>query len=170
MTGWLDDLHSSRPFDQLDFVTVRRIDKDESAPGRRFRRPIGDLDPLGIERRNRLVEAFHLECEVDEILLNLDRAAGWETGQFNQLVTIGHTQEREMRPTRRGLSLDHLKPQHGRIKPNGLIQVADPHSGMEKLFDVHGLLIRETHASSPGQTDFVTYKGGYLIEEGKLTL
>jgi hypothetical protein len=55
--------------------------------------------------------------------------------------------------------LDHLKTQYRRIKPNGFIQIADPHPSMEKLFDVHGLLIRETHARSPGQTDFVTDKG-----------
>ena len=135
LTG-LDDFYSFRPFDQLDLVAVRRIDKDESAPGGRLRRPIGNLDALGIEGRDGFVEAFDLECEVDEILLNLDGAAGRETGQFDHLVTIGNSQEGELRSTRRSLSLDHFKAKHSRIESKGLIQVADPHSGMEQLGDL----------------------------------
>jgi hypothetical protein len=132
----LDDLHPCRPLDQLDFIAVRRIDEDEPAPGGTCRRAIGNRDALRSERRDRLIEAFNLKRKVDEILLNLDRAAGRETGQFDQLVTIGNSQEREVRPARRSLSLNHLKTQHRRIKPNGLIQVADPHACMEQLSDL----------------------------------
>jgi hypothetical protein len=114
----LDDLHSGRPFDQLNFIAVGSIDEDESTPRRRFRWSVGDLDPLRRERGDCFIKALDLKGKMDQVFLDLYRSAGRETGQFNQFVAIGYLQEGEVGATRRSFSLNHFKAKYGRIELN----------------------------------------------------
>ena len=85
-----------RPFDQFDLIAVGRVNEDEPAAGRGCGRAVGDIDPSGIERGDRLVEAFDLKGQMDEVFLHFHWTAWWKTGQFNQLVAVGNLQEGEM--------------------------------------------------------------------------
>ena len=89
MTMGLNDLHTGRAFDQLDFIAIRGVDEDKPAAGGSLRRTIGDLDPLRIERCDCLVETFDLKGKMDEILLDCYRPTGREAGQLDEFVTVG---------------------------------------------------------------------------------
>jgi len=131
----LDDLHACRPLDQLDFIAVGSIDEDEPAAGGSLRGAVSDLDTLGIKEGDRLVEAFNLEGQMNKIFLDLDRPTWRKTGQFDQFVAVGYFQEGQVRSAGRGLSFDDLKTKDGCVKPDGLVQITDPHAGVEQLLD-----------------------------------
>src|SRR5438093_12940942 len=55
-------------FDQFDLVPVRRVDEDETAAGGCGGRAVGDLDALGLQGPDGLVQVAQLHPGVDQIL------------------------------------------------------------------------------------------------------
>src|SRR5512147_1530317 len=137
--GWkLDDLDAGRPFDELHFIPVRGIDKDESTTRGAVRRAVGDPDALAVQCGDRLVEIIDLEGKMHEVLLNLDGTAGRKAAEFDQFFAVRHAQERQVRASRRGMTLHHLQPQYLGVEGNGLVHVADSHAGVQEFFNLHG--------------------------------
>jgi hypothetical protein len=130
-------VHCCRPFDQLDLIAVGCVNEDEPAAGGSLRGAVGNLNPYGIERGDRLVKILDLEGQMNEVFLDLDRPTWGKTGQFDEFVAVGSFQEGQLRSSRRALSLNHFKAQDRRVKPDGLVQIADPHASVEEFFDFH---------------------------------
>ena len=122
-----------RAFDQFDLIAVGSVDKDEPASGRTSGRTVGDHDAFALKFGDRLVKVVDFKGQMDEIFLNLYGATRGEAAQLDQFFTIWNFQKRQMRSPRRDLSLHDLEAENAGIEPDGLIHVADPHAGMEKL-------------------------------------
>ena len=133
-----NNLHAGRPFDQLDLVAIRSIDKYELAAGGCLRGTIGDRNPFRFELRDGVVEIVYLEREVNEVLLDFHRPTGWKTAKFNEFVAVGDFQEGQMGPARGRLALNDFQPKHVAVKLDRLVHVADTHSCVEELLDLHG--------------------------------
>src|SRR5438132_3688294 len=133
----LDDRGAWFALNQLDLVPVRRVDEDEAAAGGRGGRAVGDLDALGLQGPDGLVQVVHLKREVDQIFLDSDRPARREAAELDQLLAVRHFEEGQMRAARRRLALQHLQAEHLGVEPDGLVHVAHPHPGMQQLLHPH---------------------------------
>ncbi len=126
-----DDPDAGRAFDEFDFISIRGINENKPATGGCPRRAVRDLDSLRLERRNGFIKTIHLECQMDKIVLHGHGSARRKTGQLNQLIAVRDLEEGKLRSSRRRLPLQHLKPEHIRIKPDRSVQVTDAHAGVE---------------------------------------
>jgi hypothetical protein len=126
-----DDPDARRAFDEFDFIPVRGIDENKSATGGGCSWAVCYFDTLRIERRDGVVEIVYLKGKMDQVLLNFHRPARRKTGQFNQLIAVGNSQESQLRATRRCFPFQDFEPQHRCVKANGLVQIADPHAGVK---------------------------------------
>ncbi len=143
-----DDLHARRSFDKFNFVSIWSIDENKPAAGGGLCGSVCNFDSLRVERGNGVVEALYLKGKMDEIFLNSHWSARRETGQLDQFLAVRHFEEREMRPTRRDLSFQHLQSKHIRVELDGLFHVADPHAGVEEFGDFHGADYKQSALSN----------------------
>src|SRR5256886_2121861 len=132
-----DDGHAGRALDEFNLVAVRRVDEDEVAAGGRGGRAVGDLDALGLQGPDGLIQVVHLKREVDQIFLDSDWPARRKAAELDQLLAVRHFEEGQMRAARRRLALHHLQAEHLGVEPDGLVHVAHPQPGMQQLLHPH---------------------------------
>src|SRR2546425_12118465 len=123
-----DDGHAGRALDEFNLVAVRRIDEDEAAAGGRGGRAVGDLDTLGLQGPDGLVQVVHLKREVDQIFLDSDGPSRREAAELDQLLAVRHFEEGQMRAARRRLAAHHLHSDPHGGQPSLLSQSSHPHA------------------------------------------
>jgi len=84
-------------------------------------------------------EVVHLESQVREVGLHLDRAAAGKMTNLDQLFALGRLEKDELRTARRAVPPDFLEPEHFAVKFDRPFKIVDPVPGMQKFFDAcHG--------------------------------
>src|SRR5438309_4459124 len=130
------------PLDQFNLVPVWGVNEDKAATGGASGWPVRDLDALGLQRADGVIEIVHLKRQVDEVLLDLDRAAWRETAQLDQLLAVRDFQKRQVRAARGCFAFEDFQPQDVLVKCDRLVHVTDTHSSVQQFL--------YSHRSTPG--------------------
>src|SRR5437867_1786435 len=123
--------------DQFNLISVGGVNEDKAATGGASGWSVRDLDALGLQRVDGVIQVVHLEGQVDEVLLDLDRAAWRETAELDQLLAVGDGQKGQLRAARGCLAFEDFQPQDVLVKCDRLVHVTDAHSSVQQLLHSH---------------------------------
>ena len=118
---------------ELDFVAFRGVYEGDAAAVGFEVRPVGEPDALLGDVLAEGFEAVHLEGEVGEVRLNLDRAAVGEKAEFDSFLAFGGFQEDEFGAPGGFVAANLFQAEDFTVKPNGTFEVIHPVTGMEEL-------------------------------------
>src|SRR5438477_8227087 len=90
----------SCPLDQFDLVTLRRVDEGEEGAGGGRGGTVRILQAEFCQVPAKFLEAVHLERQMGQVRLDLNRAAGWEAAKFNLFLALGRLEKDQFRAAR----------------------------------------------------------------------
>src|SRR5687768_5453615 len=102
----------SAALDQFNFVALGRVDEREPASIFLHDWAVGIFDPMFSQMFSELLQAIHLESQVREVRLHLDRPAGRKMADLDQLLTVRRFEENQFRTAWRLVAADFLQAQN----------------------------------------------------------
>src|SRR6185369_18002657 len=77
-----------RRLDQLNLISLRRVDERKHVPGRARRRAVGKLQSELRQVLLKLREAVHLERQMSQVRLHLDRSAAGKERNLDLFLAL----------------------------------------------------------------------------------
>ena len=128
---------SRRRLNQLDFVTIRRVDKRKHRPARCLVRSIAKRISQSSRMFGKGFHILHPKGQMSEIRTNHDRTTSVIFTDFDQRLAAGRFQKNELRPAVTFLAADLFESENLAVEVECFFKIGDTVARVKKFGD-HG--------------------------------